>query len=97
MKAINRWVLRGLLGLARGLTAAIFAVLGFYPVIVDKVSRKYLYASDYGKLKRWAIVGLLRTLGTIIPPLTISLAVVLKYLHRLILGVMRTLFTGEKP
>lgn len=92
---INQLVLRVLLGLARGLTAAIFAVLGFYPVIVDKVSRKYLYASDYGKLKRWAIVGLLRILGIIILPLTALLGVVLRCLHRLILGVMRILFTGE--
>jgi hypothetical protein len=95
MMKINLLVLQVLLGLARGVTQAIFAVLGFYPVIVDKVSRKYLYACDCGKPKRWAIVGSLRILGTIILPLTALLAVVLGFLHRLILGLIRTLFTGE--
>lgn len=92
---VNQLVLLALLGLSRGLTAVIFAVLGFYPAIVDKVSRKHLYRHDCGKLKRLVIVGLLRILGIIILPPTALLAVVLRFIHRLSLGVMTILFIGD--
>ena len=95
MTKINQLVLQALLGLAHGVTQVIFAVLGFYPVIVDKVSRKHLYGPESKRLKRWITVGLLRILGIIILPLTALLAAVLKSLHRLILGVITTLFTGD--
>ena len=96
MMKINQWVLLALLGLSRGLTAAIFAVLGFYPVIVDKVSRKYLYRPDCGKLKKWAIVGLLRILGITTLPLTALLIKGLNYMNHRILTVIHKRYTGGK-